>query len=151
MVELTELLTVSVDVEAPIRMGPSPDGEIVLIRFDSGTFEFVDGTTGRTLPGGTDWQTIRPDGVIEIRARYLLETDAGEQVQVLSEGIRHAAPGVLERIAAGETVGTDEYYFRTFVRMNTGAERLDHLNRRLFVARGQRTRDGVELTYYTVD
>ena len=148
--ELTELLTLTVHVHPPVRMGPTPDGEIVLIPFSGGEFRFVDGVTGRLVEGGTDWQTVRPDGVVEIRARYLLESDAGEQIQILSEGIRHAPPGVLERIAAGETVEPDEYYFRTFIRMNTGVERLDHLNRVLAVADGRRTVDAVELTYFTI-
>jgi hypothetical protein len=149
-VELEELLRITVAVQEPIDIGPTPEGDVRLIPFEHGTFTFADGVSGRLLDGGTDWQRVRPDGVLEIRARYLLETEHGERIQVTSEGIRHAAPGVLERIAAGEQVGPGEYYFRTFVRLNTGAPRLAHLNRLLAIGRGRRTRDAVELTFFAV-
>jgi Protein of unknown function (DUF3237) len=149
-VELEELLRITVAVHPPIDIGPTPAGDVRVIPFDDGTFTFADGVSGRLLDGGTDWQHVRPDGVVEIRARYLLETEHGERIQVTSDGIRHAAPGVLERIAAGEQVDPAEYYFRTFIRLNTGAPRLAHLNRLLVIGRGRRTRDAVELTFYAV-
>jgi hypothetical protein len=149
-VVLDELLRITVTVREPIDIGSTPDGDVRVIPFEGGTFAFADGVSGRLLDGGTDWQRVRPDGVVEIRARYLLETEHGERIQVTSEGIRHAADGVLERIAAGEAVAPDGYYFRTFIRMNTGAPRLEHLNRRLAIGRGVRTRDAVELTFYAV-
>jgi hypothetical protein len=149
-VELDELLRISVKVRQPIDIGDTPNGGVRVIPFEEGTFTFRDGVAGRVLDGGTDWQRVRPDGVVEIRARYLLETEYGEQIQVTSEGIRHAAPGVLERVAAGEPVDAGEYYFRTFIRLNTGAPRLEHLNRLLAIGHGRRTRDAVELTFFTV-
>jgi len=149
-VELEELLRITVDVRPPIDIGSTPDGDVRVIPFEGGTVTFADGVSGRLLEGGTDWQHVRPDGVVEIRARYLLETDRGERIQVTSEGIRHAAPGVLERIAEGLPVDPGEYYFRTFIRLNTGAPRLAHLNRLLAIGRGRRTRDAVELTFYAV-
>jgi Protein of unknown function (DUF3237) len=148
-VRLEKLFEIEVEVEEPISDGTTPNGEVRVIPFAGGRFSGP-GLQGRLLPGGSDWQTVRPDGVLEIRARYLLETDRGERIEVISEGIRHAAPGVLERIARGEPVAPGEYYFRTFVRLRTAAERLAPLNLRLAIAAGERTRDAVHLSVYAV-
>jgi hypothetical protein len=147
--KLEPLLTLRVDVLEPISAGPARDEEVRVIRFAGGSFS-GSGLHGRLLPGGTDWQRVRGDGVVEIRAHYLLETDEGERIEVVSEGIRHAEPGVLERIAQGEVVPAEQYYFRTFVRLHTASPRLAHLNRRLFVSSGERMRNTVELEFYAV-
>jgi hypothetical protein len=148
-VQLGRVFEIHVEVAEPVSAGASDSGEVRVVPFRGGTFKGP-GLEGRLLPGGTDWQTVRPDGALEIRAHYLLETDRRERIEVTSEGIRHAPPGVLERIARGETVPADQYYFRTFIRMRTVAPRLSHLNLGLFVAVGERTRDSVHLTVYAV-
>jgi hypothetical protein len=76
-VVLDELLRITVTVREPIDIGSTPDGDVRVIPFEGGTFAFADGVSGRLLDGGTDWQRVRPDGVVEIRARYLLETEHG--------------------------------------------------------------------------
>jgi len=93
---------------------------------------------------------VRPDGVLEIRARYMLETEAGERVEVLSEGLRSASGAVLARLAAGEDVPPGAYYFRTFTRLSTSAPRLDHLNHRLFFGVGVRRARQVEITVHAI-
>ena len=45
---------------------------------------------GILLEGGVDWQSVRPDGTLEIDAHYTLETDAGELIEVRSQGLRKA-------------------------------------------------------------
>jgi hypothetical protein len=69
---------------------------------------------------------------------------------VISDGLRHAAPEVLERLAAGDPVDPSEYYFRTHIRFATGSARFDHLNNLLAVAVGERHARGVDLTVYAV-
>ena len=147
--KLEPVMTLSVEITEMISAGQTPVGEVRLLPFARGSFEGQD-VRGRLLPGGTDWQQVRADGVLEIRAHYLLETDQGERIEVLSEGIRHAPPGVLERIAAGEAVASDQYYFRTHVRLNTASERLAHVNRMLLVSSGERQQHAVKLTFYAV-
>jgi len=147
--QLEPLMDIEVDVDDPIDAGQTPTGGLRVIPFRGGRFSGPD-LRGRLLPGGTDWQRVRADGVIEIRARYLLETDEGERIEVVSEGIRHAAPGVLDRLMAGETVPPEQYYFRTFIRLATAAERLAHLNRLLAIATGERSRHGVAVRVFGV-
>ena len=146
---LVPLMTIAVEVEETVSAGVTPVGEVRLVRFTSGTFE-GDGLRGHLLPGGTDWQQVRADGALEIRAHYLLQTEEGEVVEVISEGLRDASPRVLARIAAGESVDPSEYYFRTHIRFRTASERLGHLNRLLAVSSGSRQARSVSLKVFAV-
>jgi hypothetical protein len=147
--QLVPLMTIAVEVEETVSAGVTPIGEVRLVRFTSGTFE-GDGLRGHLLAGGTDWQQVRADGALEIRAHYLLQTGQGEVLEVISEGLRDAPPRVLARIAAGETVDPAEYYFRTHIRFRTASERLGHLNRLLAVSSGSRQARSVSLKVFAV-
>jgi hypothetical protein len=149
MTQLLPLMTLDVAVEEPISTGTTPAGELRLIRFVSGTFE-GEGLRGVLLPGGTDWQQLRADGVLEIRAHYLLQTDQGEIIEVSSDGLRDASPEVLARIARGENVDPALYYFRTHIRLRTASTRLDRLNRLLAVSFGSRQQRSVHLRVFAV-
>lgn len=153
--ELTPIMRLSVEVRPPISAGATPHGEVRVLPFAGGTFETIpvageEPIRGTVADGGTDWQTIRADGGLEIRAHYMLESTAGERVEVVSEGLRHATPEVLHRLATGAPVEPSEYYFRTHVRFATGAARFDHLNRIIGVASGERHPTGVHLVVYSV-
>ena len=50
----------------------------------------ADGLRGTVAPGGVDWQSVRADGAMEIRAHYLLRTDQDEPIEVESHGLRVA-------------------------------------------------------------
>jgi hypothetical protein len=147
--QLTPLFTIEVSIDAVLTAGKTPIGEVRLLPFAQGSFEGPD-LRGKLLPGGTDWQQIRDDGVIEIRAHYLLETGQSEVIEVVSEGIRAAPVSVLERLNRGEKVPSNEYYFRTHMRFRTAAKRLDHLNRVLAVSHGERQGNGVRLQVFAV-
>ena len=147
--KLTRLMTIDVDLHEIISGHLTPQGEVRVVPFAKGTFE-AEWFRGRLLPGGTDWQRVRSDKVLEIRAHYMLETDEAERIEVVSEGIRAAAPEVLDRIARGDSVPADLYYFRTFVRFNTAADRLAHLNRLLAVSVGKRRKSSVHLDLFAV-
>jgi len=131
------------------RAEATPLGEMRLIRFVGGTFE-GDDLRGLLLPGGTDWQQVRADGALEIRAHYLLQIDRGETIEVISEGLRDASPDVLARMARGEMVDPAEYYFRTHIRLRIASERIAHLNRLLALSFGSRRARSVHLPVFAV-
>jgi Protein of unknown function (DUF3237) len=106
--------------------------------------------TGRVLPGGGDWQTIWPDGRLDISAHYVLDIDAHGTVEVQSDGVRTAAPEVLAALARGEVVDPSLYYFRTAVRLRTAAPGLLRLNAILAIATGARLPGQVRLGVYEV-
>lgn len=148
--QLEQVMVIAVEVEEVLSAGNAGLGEVRVIPFGPGRFEGEDGLSGRLLPGGTDWQRVRDDGTLEIRAHYMLETDASERIEVISEGLRAAAPAVLARLAAGEAVAPEEYYFRTAIRLASGAPRLSHLNDRIYIGSGKRAARAVEITVYRV-
>ncbi len=105
---------------------------------------------GRILPGGADWQIVREDDVTDISARYAIESDDGARILVTSDGLRHGPPEVMTRLARGEDVAAELYYFRTLMRFETSARPLAWLNRILALARGARRRNAVELDVHEV-
>ena len=102
------------------------------------------------LPGGADWQLVRPDGSIEIDTRYSARTADGEYVHLRTSGVRSGPPAVLEALLRGETVDPAEYYFRVAVHLETSAPRLALLQRSIFVAAAVRGADTVAYTAYRV-
>ena len=146
---LQPLMVVQVELLPIVSAGATPSGELRVVPFVSGTFEGP-GLRGTLLPGGTDWQRVRSDGVLEISAHYLLETEQGERIEVISQGLRYAPPAVMARLSAGELVPRDEYYFRTGIRLTTAAPRLERLNRILVVSVGERTKSAVRLELFEV-
>jgi len=145
-IELRELLAIEVAVRPPVHVG---DGRRRTTR-SGGRFSGRGGLAGRVLEGGVDWQRIRSDEVLDIDAHYVLETDAGEPIEVRSTGLRRAAPEIVERIMRGESVDPDSYYFRTHVRFWTSAPALDWLNDVLAVSTGQRDKDLVHIHIHEV-
>jgi hypothetical protein len=102
------------------------------------------------LPGGADWQVVRPDGSIEIDTRYSARTTDGEYVHLRTSGVRSGPPAVLEALLRGEAVDPAEYYFRVAVHLETSAPRLAVLERSLFVASAIREANRVAYTAYRV-
>jgi hypothetical protein len=102
------------------------------------------------LPGGADWQLVRPDGAIEIDTRYSARTPAGEYVHFRTSGVRSGPPEILEALLRGVPVDASEYYFRVAVRLETSAPRLAILEQSIFVASAIREADRVYYTAYRV-
>ena len=105
---------------------------------------------GRVLPGGADWQIVGAGGLLDIHARYTIESDAGALVQVDSKGLRHGPPDILARLARGEDVNPSLYYFRTAMRFETAHPTTAWLNRILALAHGARLKNAVKLDVYEV-
>lgn len=147
--QLAFLFEAQVHVAAPIEMGPGPNGAHRVIPITGGT---VTGPriNGIVLPGGADWQWIRPDGAAEIEARYLIETNDGAKITVVNRGLRHGPPAVLQRLAAGLPVARAEYYFRTTPVFQTAAPRYEWLTKSVFVATGERHPQHVLIQFWEV-
>jgi hypothetical protein len=118
------------------RVGSLPDGQT---RLDA-----------EILPGGADWQVVRPDGTIEIDTRYSARTPAGEHLHFRTAGVRSGPPDVLAALLRGEEVDPASYYFRVAVYLETSAPRLAFLERSIFIASAVRGADSVSYTAYRV-
>jgi hypothetical protein len=145
--ELELVSTLRVEVGPPIELGPGPHGERRVIPITGGRAEGP-GLSGTILAGGADTQLVRPDGVAEIDASYVIETDAGERVLVRNVGVRHGPPEALAALRRGELVDPAEIYFRTIPTFDTSSTALESLTRDLFVATGARFPDHVALRFF---
>jgi hypothetical protein len=143
------LYTSIIKVEAPLVVGRSPYGERRIINIKGGAFSGPR-LSGRVLPGGADWQIIRSDGIIEVEARYTLQTHDGSLIYVSNWGLRHGPKDVMERLTSGEVVDPSEYYFRTLPILEAGSPDYEWLNGIIAIAAGERGADDVIITVYEV-
>lgn len=143
------LYTSRIDIAAPLDAGKGPHGHRRIINILGGAFSGPR-LSGRVLPGGADWQVVRSDGIVEVSARYTLETGDGALIYITNWGLRHGPPEVIARLAAGEPVDAGEYYFRTTPVFETGAANYAWLNGIIAVAAGERRANAVIITAYEV-
>ena len=142
------LMAISAEVGELVNMGAAPLGERRVVYITGGTFAGPR-LRGEVI-GGADWQIARRDGALELDARYALKEERGGIVQVISQGLRHGPPEVLARLARGEAVDPASYFFRTFMRFETGAPELAFLNTAMALATAVRQARRVELRCYRV-
>lgn len=141
--------TVVASLLPPVEQGTIDGGRKRFIAITGGS---VSGPLfeGTVLPGGGDWQTILPGGLAQVEARYFLKATDGTVIEVTNPGVRTATPEVTEQLARGESVDPSAYYFRTTPRFNTPAGAHEWMRRGVFVARGIRRPDRVEIDIYIV-
>ena len=148
MPQLTPLCRVEVQVATPLTLGQGPAGERRMVGITGG--QCTGRLVGTVLPGA-DWQTLRPDGWTDIDARYPIHMADGAVVEVHSCGLRHGPPEIMAKLAMGERVPADSYYFRTAIRFATAAPHLQWLVRTLAIGRGVREPDRVIIDVMAVD
>ncbi len=138
-----------VTVAKPIDTGPAMDIRRRMIPITGGT---VAGPRleGRVLPGGADWQVIAPDGTADLVASYIIEAADGTLITVVNRGLRRAAPEVLARLAAGETVDPSLIYFRASPRFEAPPGPHFWLARSVFLCQASRRAGALELDFFEV-
>jgi hypothetical protein len=140
-------IILEVEVGEPVDVGALGAGSRRVIPLKGGRCSGA--LEGDVLPGA-DWQIIHDDGNLDIEAHYAIRTKSGAAIEVQSNGVRTGSPDIMKRLMAGEVVDPSRYYFRTVVRMRTGAPDLADLNFKLFIARGARHKGYVRLELFEV-
>ena len=146
---LVPMTRVRCEVAALVSLGVAPYGERRYVPLGGGTVIGPE-LNGEIVAGGVDWQVNRADGVLDIAAHYVIRAADGGLIEVQSDGMRHGPPAVMARLARGEAVARDEYFFRTVVRFSTGAPAWLHLNKVMALAVGQREASAVLLDFYRI-
>ena len=146
---LLPMSRVCCEVGVLVSLGPAKYGERRYVPLAGGTVRGPE-LNGAIVEGGVDWQVNRADGVLDISAHYVIRADDGGLIEVQSEGMRHGPAAVMERLARGEAVAPDEYFFRTLVRFTTGAAAWLHLNKVMAIAVGKREPRAVLLDFYRI-
>ena len=147
---LVHVFDLSVLVGVPREIGETGTGQRRVIDILGGE---VSGPAirGLIVPGGADYQMIRPGGLTELHARYSLELDDGATIYVENDGLRFGPAEALERLRRGLPVDPALIYFRSRPRFETAAPHLAWMATHLFVATGMRRPDRVELSVFRVD
>jgi Protein of unknown function (DUF3237) len=130
--------TARVSVAAPLVVGDGPEGLRRFIAITGGT---ISGPLlqGEVVPGSGDWQVVRGDGVLNVEARYTLQSHDGVLIAVTNRGMRHAPPDVMAKLTRGEPVPADSYYFRTTAQFEAPLDgRYAWLNRAMFAGKAER-------------
>jgi hypothetical protein len=144
MIRLEHIADLVVEVGTPVEVGAGPAGFRRMIPILGGEARGPK-LLGRVLPGGADFQLVRPDGVVEVHARYVLEALDGCRIYIENSGLRHGPAEAMEQLRRGEAVDPSLIYFRSTPRFETGGEAYAWLTRSIFTASGVRRADRVEL------
>lgn len=137
MIDIAPLCTLHVDLADPEVISNGPHGARRVIRVLGGRFT-GERLEGEILPGGADFQLVRPDGVAEIDVRVMLRTTQGSLIYLTGRGLRHGPAQALQALQSGAAVDPAEYYFRETLFFETDAQELVWLNRVVTVASGER-------------
>lgn len=133
-----------------LALGPLPKGgDRYYVEILGGTFEGPK-LKGKVLRGGGDWPHIRPDGVFDFDARYILQEDDGTLIYLMNRGFRWGPPDVMARMARREPVDPAEYYMRTSPIFDVPTGKHDWLTRHVFFGVGDKTPEGNVIRYYQV-
>ncbi len=146
LLPMTQILC---EVGEVVSLGAAPRGERRYVPLGGGLVRGPE-LNGTLVEGGVDWQLHRGDGVLEISAHYVIRADDGGLIEVQSDGMRHGPPEVMARLARGETVPREAYFFRTLVRFTSGAPAWLHLNKVMALACGEREARLVKLDLYRI-
>ncbi|MDX9874851.1 MAG: DUF3237 domain-containing protein [Spongiibacteraceae bacterium] len=112
---------------------------------------------GRVVPySGGDYALFRPDGTLELNARYLLEAEDGTEIFMQNRGFLWGRyKDSLDKIKAwmfegGPEVSHDEYYLRANPVFEVTSGKYDWLTRYVFVGIGSRQKLGNTIRYYAL-
>jgi hypothetical protein len=122
-------------------VGTTPGGHRRVGVVFGGTFE-GERLSGEVLDGGSDWQILRPDGVLTLDVRLILKTSDGELIGMTYRGLRHGPADVMQKLERGEAVDPANYYFRTSPLFETASAKYAWINRIVAVGTGHRLADG---------
>lgn len=144
---LEHICDVAVVVAKPFEIGDVGTGERRIIDIQGGVLKGPR-FNGKVLPGGADFQIIRPNGFTILEARYAIQAEDGALVYVENNGVRFGAPDVMAKIKRGEPVDPAQVYFKSVIRFETAAPQYRWMMESMFVCSGQRKPDAVELSIY---
>ena len=107
---------------------------------------------GRVVPmSGGDFPLVRPNGVIDFDARYLIEADDGAIIYLQNRGYRWArTPEIAERMARNEPVAHEDYYMRVCPSFDAPAGPHDWLAKHVFVGVAEKIPNANCIHYFVV-
>jgi len=104
------VMSLRVEIAPALELGEIGHGFRRVIPISGGAFTGP-GLRGKVVPGGADWNLTRPDGVVELWARYTLRTDDDVLIGVTNAGLMVPQPegGVVTRTTPQFEVAGERY------------------------------------------
>jgi hypothetical protein len=149
---LEHAFTVSIALTAPNWVEPSAMGETrAAIYAASGTVEGPR-LNGIVVPmSGGDFPLLRPNGVIDFDARYLLQAEDGSIIYMQNRGYRWAmSPEIAERMSRNEPAAPSEYYMRVSPKFDAPAGPHEWMTKHVFVGVAEKLPGANRIHYFVV-
>ncbi len=148
---LEHVFTISLELTGLRWVSPSAMGaKRGAVYVSSGTIEGPR-LTGRVLPmSGGDFPLVRPNGVIDFDARYLLEAQDGAIIYMQNRGYRWADQAVMERLGRNESVEPHEYYMRVVPKFDAPEGPHEWLSRHVFIGSAEKLPGANRIHYFVV-
>lgn len=143
------LMHLRAELQPPQDVGDTPLGPRHIFYVSGGSFSGPR-VKGQVLPGGGDWVLVRKDGVSQLDVRITLRSDDGCMIFVNYRGLVDIPSDIRARIAKGEDVPADRYYFRITPVFETGCQKLAWINRLIAVGVGKKSSTGVTYDIFAV-
>jgi len=135
------LFEMRIETAAAVSTGATAGGERRFVGVTGGRFEGPR-LKGEILGCGSDALWTQPGGRTLLDVLAVLRTDDGAAIYVQYRGVRNGPAAVLRRLADGQQVDPEEYYFRTVILFETGDPRYEWLNDLVAVGIGHRPPSG---------
>lgn len=129
---LNYVMRIDVDLAEPYDVGKVPDGYRRVLPIVGGTFS-GERLRGTVIAGGADWNMVRADEVMTVRAEYLLKTDDGILIGIHNQGMVRGAAGQMDQVTGGGDVDAGMLYTRLSSRYEAPEGKYDWLNKSIFV------------------
>jgi hypothetical protein len=149
--KLEHAFSISIELSKSLWVKPTAMGETRAAVFAASGVVEGPRLNGRIVPmSGGDYPLVRPDGVIDFDARYLIEADDGAIIYLQSRGYRWGSEEAMARMARNEPVEADEYYMRNAPRFDAPAGPHEWLNRHVFVGVAEKLPKANRIHYFVV-
>jgi len=86
----------------------------------------------------------------DLDTKYLLQTDDGALVYLQTKGYRYGPPEVMAKVAKGEVVEGNLYYFRLYMQFETNYPKYEWLNRAMDIGFAMRLGHAVVYDAYLI-
>ena len=149
VLETRYVFTITADIGSVVSAGDIGHGVRRIIPIIGGEVR-GENITGKVCTFGADFQIIRPNELIELEAKYAIETDDGAVIYVENKGLRFGPVDLLQKLKRGEPVDPELIYFRTVPKFETGAARYRWLMEHLFIGSAARHADRVVIDVHQV-
>jgi len=143
------VFTITARIGGVISAGDIGTGVRRIIPITGGDVKGKD-VNGKVCAFGADFQIVRPNELIDLEAKYAIETDDGAVIYVENRGIRFGPVELVKRHNRGEAVDPSLIYFRTVPKFETGNAKYRWLMESLFIGSAARHADRVVIDVHQV-